>query len=188
MAPFPRKRHLPRGCQIGCGALAALFLLLIVIAATHMTITPTTQATQPTRAISTPTKEKPTSMPTSQPTHTIKPTQGTPTIGGPLSDFYGKFGNPTTTGVDNSPTWIVDQDQQTLVNARADAQGRVTAVLVTSGANWSNQQTKQYCSQFLPSDARQFNTVSNLFDYHSNVGDIAMQLEPASCTLTLMQS
>jgi hypothetical protein len=57
-----RRFRLPRGCQIGCGVAAALFLLLIVIAATHVTVTPNSQATQPTttKQTSQPTQGKPT--------------------------------------------------------------------------------------------------------------------------------
>ncbi len=137
------------------------------------TVPPQAQAT------SAPTQELPTAAPTRAVTH------GLPKIGGPISDFNGKYGSPDDQGFSNSETWITNQQQRTRIHALADASEKVTSLIVTSGAPWGNVQTKQYCSQFLPPGAQQFNAVSNLTFYHSNAGEIVMQLNPASCTMML---
>jgi hypothetical protein len=139
-------------------------------------------------AAPTDTPAPPTTVPTKQ--SAMNPTHGTPHIGGAISDFYGKYGQPHNQGTGDSETWLIDQQQTTLVNAAPDADEKVTSVIVTTGASWSSNQMKQYCSQFLPSDASQFNSVSDLTDYHSNVGEVVMQISPdaGSCTLNLSQS
>lgn len=122
------------------------------------------------------------------PTPTQPPaTHGTPHIGGPISDFYGKYGQPHNQGIGDSETWIADQQQTVLINASPDANGVAIGMGVTAAADWSDAQTTQYCSQFLPPDASAFNSVGNLTDYHSSVGEIVMQISQASCTLTISQ-
>lgn len=146
---------------------------------------PTQAAQQPTIQTTPKPSQQPTPKPTVQPTKAIAVTHGTPHIGGPISDFYGKYGQSNNQGFGHSETWIVDQQQQTTVNATPNASGEVTGVTVTSGSNWNDSQMQTYCSQFLPSDASEFNSTSNLSDYYSSVGEIVLQLEQASCVIAI---
>jgi len=152
---------------------AAVFIVIIASiignslrSSSQPTVPPQAQAT------SAPTQEVPTAAPTRTVTH------GLPQIGGPISDFNGKYGSPDDQGSSNSETWITNQQQRTRIHALVDASEKVTSVIVTSGASW-------YCSQFLPPGAQQFNAVNNLTFYHSNAGEIVMQLNPAACTMML---
>ena len=185
----PRK-PVSRGVKFGCVGAIALLVIIIAIAVAasgngNNKATPTTQATQPAVHPTTqPTKGQPTVKAAFNPNNV--PTHGTPHIGGPFSDFYGKYGQPVNQGsIANGETWIVDQNTTTIVNATPDSSGKTINIIVTSGANWSVQQTKQYCEQFLPSDASQFNTSDHITDYHSSVGMIVIQQSQTSCVITI---
>jgi hypothetical protein len=173
--------------------LAAVVLVLAVIIGVasqgqNQKSAPATQAIQqPTLHPTTAPTTKTTPKPTVQPTKGLAVTHGTPRIGGRISDFYGKYGQPNNQGIGNSETWLADQQQTVLVNASPNASGEVTYVSVTSSANWSNSQIMAYCSQFMPSDASKFNSDANYTDYHSSIGEIVVQLAPASCVITIAQ-
>jgi len=184
--PAPQPVKLPRAYKIGCGVAAGVAILLLIWVIVSVANYANQQQTSSTQASSQPsqsTNDASTPSPVAP-----AATNGTPQIGGPISDFYGKYGQPNNEGNGGSETWIADQQQQTLVNASADANGRVTQVTLTSGANWSNDQTKQNCSQFLPPDASEFNTDGPYIDYHSSIGEVVMQISQSSCVLSMAQS
>ena len=119
-------------------------------------------------------------------------THGTPHIGGPISDFYGKYGKPKNAGAGGSQTWIASQSPGIIVNASA-TNGKVDNMNVVGEPSWSRKYTENYCARFLPPDARAFNRIKSssdtLIDYHSASGQIAMTvLDMGSCTLIIAGS
>jgi len=188
LTPAQRKRALTFILSF-TGATMLVILIAIIAFAVSLSKQPSSSNTQ--QATTSTATSQSTTAPTTQPTTASSAngvTNGTPHIGGPMSDFYGKYGQPNNQGIGTSETWIVDQQQTVLVNATPDANAQVAGVSVTTGANWSNTQMQQYCSQFLPADASAFNSVSDLTDYHSSIGEVVMQLGASMCVLSLAQS
>jgi len=127
--------------------------------------------------------------PTAKGTSTVSITHGTPRIGGPISDFYGKYGNPKNEGSSGSQTWIASQSPGIIVNASA-TNGKVDNMNVVGEPSWSRAHTETYCTRFLPPDATSFNRIKSssdtLIDYHSASGQIVMTvLDMGSCTLII---
>lgn len=171
--------------------LCILFLAFFVAAcgetAQAPTPVPTTQpAAQATQAPTAQATQAPTQAATTQPTQGGQQTvtHGTPHIGGPKSDFIGKYGQPTTM----NGGWVLDEEQNTIVFANVDASGTVTKVTLVTLASWDMATTKEHCAPFLPPDASQFNDAGNFIDYHSSVGEVVMLLYAGSCVLTIGNS
>ncbi len=123
----------------------------------------------------------PTSVPTAVPTSTsngLAATHGTPQIGALLSDFVGKYGQPVSQGIGNSQNFYADTAQTITLNVSTTGQKQqVTQINFIGPDTWSDTQTKTFTTQYLPSDAVEFNTVDNLTDYHSSVGEIVLRNE-----------
>ena len=194
--PSKKKMSFGKFLAIGCGGLAVLVVLIIVIVAvaanagnnstsTGNTAASATQPAQPTQ-VAQPTQPPAT---TTSNSGNVQPTHGTPRIGGPMSDFYGKYGTPHNQGsVAGSETWFLNDQNQTIIGAAPDTNGMVNWLDITNSTSWSNQQMQTYCEQFMPSDASQFNQAGSFIDYHSSIGEIVLLLGPQSCVLTIGQS
>jgi hypothetical protein len=113
-------------------------------------------------------------------------------IGGKFSDFYGKYGTPHNQDSSNGETWVVPGQLFILVGADPDSSGKVVKVTIVEsdqdGNSWPNSQMLSYCMQFMPADASQFNTVDNIIDYHSSIGEIVVLLNTGSCVISMAQS
>ena len=180
MPPSPKKKSRKRLWLI-LAVVVVVLAIIIGVASQGKSQQPSSTA----RATQQPTS-KPTPKPTVQPTKALAVTHGTPRIGGPMSDFYGKYGHPNNQGsVPGSETWILNDQNQTIIDAAPNAGGIVDYVNITNGTAWNNQQMQSYCEQFMPSDASQFNQDGPYIDYHSSVGEIVMELGQASCVITI---
>jgi hypothetical protein len=164
---------------------------LTVAPTTKPTVVPTTV---PTVALPTPAPRKiPTQVAPTATTAAQAVTHGTPLIGGQFSDFYGKYGTPHNQDATNGETWFVSEQPFIMVGADPNTSGKTTQVTVveedqTTGNSWPNDQMLSYCMQFMPADATEFNTVDNIIDYHSSIGEIVVQLQTASCVISMAQS
>lgn len=124
-------------------------------------------------------------VPTSRP-HTGQPgvTHGRPRLGGPLTDFTGKYGSPSSQGDTNSLNFWTGPDQTIDLNVDSNEQGNVAQVTVLGADTWTTTQTQSYCEQFLPDGAVQTGSSANLITYHSSAGTINLKLPSAtSCSL-----
>jgi hypothetical protein len=123
------------------------------------TPTPSPKLTPKPSPKPTPTPAQPTPMPKPTPTPSspayTHATHGPAVLGGSVSNFFGKYGNATTTPVGRGYTWAVnDQDgnPSQLVSAQIHTDGTVYRVDVINSTttNWSIAQSTQICSAFLP--------------------------------------
>src|SRR6266568_6426136 len=117
--------------------------------------TPTTASTQATVLATL----RPTATPTALPTPTPSTvTHGTPRLGGPVSDFIGKYGQPDTscsTCAKGAYNFQRIQGTQTdfISTMLTDANGHVNSFLVQSpGADWDVTTATAICESFGPSD------------------------------------
>jgi len=152
--------------------------------------------TAPTPIPATPTLV-PTKMPTPTPqTSTFPATHGRPHIGGPFSDFVGKYGQPIGQGQPGSynfqsDTARPDGSYPAGPNVTPNAAGVVIGLtIVSDGATTvSFDQARLHCEVWLPSDATLFNTAPPYIDYHSSVGEIVMMVNDfGDCVLSIAQS
>ncbi len=141
----------------------------------------------------TPTPETPTAIATATPQAV---THGSPQIGGPLSDFYGKYGKPfLPTGSNGSESWNVSEQPSIAIGAAPNDAGRVTHISVAeidlnTGNLWDIPRMEAYCSQFLPGDVVEYNRLPGpgdllLLDYNSSIGQIVEQLTSGTCTISI---
>jgi hypothetical protein len=103
----------------------------------------------------------PTRQPTAKPataTGNLTATYGTPRLGGPVSDFIGKYGQPDTScstcakGVYNFQR-IQGTQTDYISTMLTDANGHVNSFLVQSpGADWDVTTATAICESFGPSD------------------------------------
>lgn len=114
-------------------------------------------------------------------------THGRPHLGGPFSDFVGKYGIPSSQGDANSQEFWVGPDQAIDINVSQNEQGKVTQIQVLGSDTWNEQQTRSYCMQFLPDGATQFSATNNVIKYHSSAGEIDLNLQTTSCSLSFAQ-
>lgn len=196
MQPPPKKPRSRRYMLIAAGLLA-LVVLFAWIANTHASqqsaASLQTRATHAFHVISptivnlgaTPTRAKPTP-------YSTKPaiTHGQPGIGGPISDFFGKYGSPSSTN-GNDAVWLLNQDGSLLLDARNTGAGRVGYLSLTVPDSWSSDQTKTYCLSFAPPaytldpSSQPFNA-QGLFVYNSPAGKFALHLQTASCWMNTL--
>ena len=115
-------------------------------------------------------------------------TYGRPHLGGPLSDFVGKYGPPTDQGDADSQNFWVGMDQTIDINVLTNDLGVVTQLAVLGPDTWSAQQADGYCVQFLPDKAVQFSATATQREYHSPIGTVVLTLQAYSCLLTLARS
>jgi hypothetical protein len=121
-------------------------------------------------------------------TNVVTATHGTPHIGGPMSDFIGKYGQPVSQGTGNTENFYADSARTILVNVTPQGPNQqIQGVNVQGQTSWSIDQAKAFCTQFLPSDAVAFNAKDNYANYHSSVGEIVLTTPgQGTCTLAIL--
>ncbi len=115
-------------------------------------------------------------------------TYGRPHLGGPVSDFVGKYGLPGEQGDTDSQNFWVGPDQTIDINVLSNVQGMVTRLEVLGPDSWTVQQAEAYCVQFLPGGAVQFSATATQREYHSSVGTVVLTLQTHACVLSLARS
>ncbi len=122
----------------------------------------------------------------SPPTTTL-PTGGKPFIGGPYANFIAAYGQPSGNGLGDSANFWGDPAHTITINV-SPTSGTVTFVAVVGHTSWSNDETYTYCTQFLPDDAAEYNSVGRYTDFHSSVGDLVVSNNGAgTCVITKAQ-
>lgn len=125
-------------------------------------------------------------------THTHNPTpivgapsvtHGRPHLGGPFTDFVGKYGMPANQGDGSSEDFWVGTDQSIDINVSHNEQGEVTQLDVLGPLSWTTQQATSYCAQFLPDSAVQSSATATQVDYHTSAGNVELTLQTHSCLL-----
>jgi hypothetical protein len=205
----PRKRRRP--WLLALLGLVGLLILCLVIAiigsivglpispSGHARGAPGAQGAQPGSPGSAGSSSTPLATQTASPTATVPPgatpqtgqpgvTYGRPHLGGPFSDFVGKYGPPTNQGDANSQNFWVGTDQTIDINVLTNALGVVTQLDVLGPDAWNAQQAAGYCVQFLPDKAVQFSATATQREYHSSVGTVVLTLQAHSCLLALARS
>lgn len=139
-----------------------------------------TSAPKTTTAITSPTA---TSTPTPTATSTtIKPTNGPTVLGAPISNFFGKYGDPNVQ-TDHGYTWFFfDQNGNRLKWVHADYQpgGTVTQVGVVNASdrNWSLDESIAECSIFKPDGTKFEAWINNTTErFTSPVGEVQINVE-----------
>lgn len=182
--------------------IVALASIIVFTRATSPQIpAPQAHATQPvgqsTRSANAPTQGttsstlQPTSQPTTQATAVSNPLSSSPVLGGDLSAFTAKYGQPNTHSVSASGLYHYKQypgsNLDFLIVNTALADGsvyvkRVENITVQApSAGWSKQEATTACAAFLPPDAaykQQVNLTYGYDDIYSSA--LLAQLFPAS--------
>lgn len=198
-----RQRRLIALALVGVLLVAGLGISFAIIGSPHaqsgntaQTAGPATNATQtdPSASATAPaTTQTPqatattasTRKPTPTPAYNLPGiTHGRPHLGGPFSDFVGKYGNPTPQGDANSQNFWIAPDLSIDIAVQRNEQGKVTQLNVLGAASWNMQQTRSYCEQFLPDGAAQFNATDTLVEYHSSAGNVMLALQSTACELS----
>lgn len=123
----------------------------------------------------------------SQPT-AITQAPDQPRMGGPLSDFIGQFGPPSTDS-DGDKTFNDEGDTVTITVGVSGP--TVNSIAISGPSSWDVSATTQYCEQFLPDGAVEtgnFVGHDTDIDYSSPMGDITMQLSQTNCDLFVTPS
>src|SRR5262249_49846861 len=133
---------------------------------------------------------RPTTPATATPrTGSASVTHGRPHLGGPLTDFVGKYGTPDNQGDASGLNFWTGADQSIDLNINSDDQGSVTQVIVLGSSTWTTSQTQSYCQQFLPDGATQTGSSANLLTYSSRAGTVDLKLSSTtSCSISFARS
>jgi hypothetical protein len=148
-----------------------------------------------------PTQAPPTATPTTAPFNwrTLKPTyasNATPYYGGRLSDFLGYFGQPTTSG-GNTLTWNAalawmdgSTSSNTLVSVDFDGNKvrEVKALDLDQNSTWNMDDSKSACIPFEAVGGKVYNDTgatggTEYLDFHSDIGDFVMMVNPGACSI-----
>jgi hypothetical protein len=166
----PRKKSRKKPIIFGClGAIVLLFVIIVIAAvatnggasqATAPTPTPVTQA----RATTAPTTA-PTAVPTQAPTPTPVPTKapsglpatnGRPVLGGPVSDFVGKFGQPNDHSIAGEQYHFLRVPGQALdgliIATSPDNQMVDDITVATPDPGWTPTDAESHCLAYAPLD------------------------------------
>jgi hypothetical protein len=181
MQPTTRKR---RRWILWLVVIVAIFLLISLVNGIRTggrgidatAVTPTNTATVPVHV--TPTATKP-----PQATH------GRPRMGGDITDFYGKYGTPSTVSNGSNVVWFTPD--RILISATPNIINTVVGVTIVGLESWNETKTLAYCQSFLPDDAQEFNRLNGTptwIDYHSSMGEIVLQLASQNCVITVASS
>lgn len=76
-----------------------------------------------------------------------KPTHGTPTIAGHISDFFGTYGTPLMTN-GRDTMWLLSSDGDLSLDARDTGRGVVGYLAVSAPPSWSKQKVQAFCLGF----------------------------------------
>ena len=92
-----------------------------------------------------------TSTTTAENLQNIKPTHGSPSLGGQISDFIGTYGRPSMTDGKDS-MWLLNSDGSLALDTRVTGRGVVGYVSISTPDSWSRQKVQDYCLAFAPHD------------------------------------
>lgn len=158
---WQRFRALPMIVQVPIVLFVIIFVGSAAISGVHDAISPPATPTpapitQPTHVAVKPTQSgiQPTATPQPQPTKApaaIAATHGTPYLGGPVSDFLGKFGQPINGVSPNSTGWLLDGENTLLLHYDTTTQ-KVNYIAYTGSSSWSKAKYRDYLLTFAPSD------------------------------------
>jgi hypothetical protein len=136
------------------------------------------------------------STPTTQPTATqgntstsstggVTPTAGDPLLFGPLSNFYGKYGNPNSTNSSfGSTTWELSGGISLTVFVFTDVeQGKVGEVLITTPDGWSQTKIRDACLYYAPRGYTLTKNADPDFFYESPAGKFKMYTDSGGCSM-----
>jgi hypothetical protein len=123
-----------------------------------------------------------TSTTTAENLKNVKPTHGTPTFEGQISDFFGKYGTPSTINSKDA-MWLLNSDGSLSLDARDIGRGIVGYLSVSTPSSWSKQKLQAYCLGFAPHHYTLDQTSipknsSGLYVYDSPKGKFALYLSP----------
>lgn len=111
-----------------------------------------------------------------------KPTHGTPTIAGHISDFFGTYGTPLMTNGKDT-VWLLSSEGGLSLDARDTGSGVVGYLAVSAPPSWSMQKVQAFCLGFAPHNytldkASMTNNMSGLYvyDYDSPSGKFALHV------------
>lgn len=211
-APPPPPEHRPaqpkrtlwswyrqRGCFLqcvlgGCSLLVVAFVVLLCSVATPAfvrgftgaTLTPTAVATASVvsqRVVHIATNT-PTVKASQKPTAATGPTHGNPRMGGPITDFAGKYGPSSGSGNGSNQLYWADVAHTIFLAVTPNIIKSVVDIVVSGPDSWDVTVAQNFCAQYLPDDAQEFNNTQGqdpFIDYHSSMGEIVMQLSPITC-------
>lgn len=182
---------------IGCGVVAVVLVLIIAISvaaqggANNSSSSSSSSSSNSTTPAAQTTSASDQSTPVDQPTTpdenfgAIKPTHGTPFIGGQISDFLGKYGTPATIN-QNDASWFLNADGSLILVARDTGGGKVEYLALVTPDNWSQQQIQTYCLGFAPAEYTYDHSsdpynAQGLYVYNSPSGKFAIHLGQANC-------
>ena len=134
--------------------------------------------------------EQPTPMPTPTSVPLSKATHGKPHIGGPLSDFVGKYGMPEY-GSDGQYNFVADSNGTIVsANIKGTPPNIVNYISVVASMDWSKDKTMTFCFQYLPDDATLIvhDPDNNWLYDSSSLGRIDLLYGSSSCVFNLMSA
>lgn len=110
----------------------------------------------------------------------VKPTHGSPSLGGQISDFIGAYGRPSTTNGKDS-MWLLNSDGSLALDTRDTGGGVVGYVSISIPDGWSRQKVQAYCLTFAPHNYTLNKTsnpsnASGLYEYDNPSGKFALHL------------
>lgn len=139
------------------------------------------------------------STPTIQPTATqgntstsstggVTPTAGDPLLFGPLSDFYGKYGNPNSTNsAFGSTTWELNQGKveslTAFVFSDVGYHNQVEEILITVVSGTSRSSIMNACLYYAPRGYKLTKNADPDFFYDSPVGKFKMHIDDGGCEM-----
>jgi hypothetical protein len=106
-----------------------------------------------------------------------KPTHGTPTIAGHISNFFGTYGTPLMTNGKDT-VWLLSSEEGLSLDARDTGNGVVGYLAVSAPPSWSKQKVQSFCLGFAPHDYVQDKTFTTNNTsgsmYHQGIQGIAI--------------
>lgn len=181
-----RKKKLPKWTYVCTAIILLLLIIFVSYGISHLVLSGTQTSSVTHNKTSSVVQKKSGSQATP-----IAVTHGIPHLGGPISDFEGKYGQPISRSFQKGQLYYGDKSQTINIYAIADEQHNqpVTFLAVVGPQVWNDSQTKAYCTEFLPSNAQEFNSTSNLTDYHSSIGEVELTMSGANmCMLNILGS
>jgi hypothetical protein len=115
----------------------------------------------------------------------IAATHGKAVLGAKLSDFVGKYGQPS------EEAYTFNGEQGALVRVDVGKQDEAKMIVVTWPLSWPIEQATDYCDAFLPDNAKtrqlqlyvDLPPASNVHLYDAKVGKFALVFVGQSCRL-----
>jgi hypothetical protein len=133
---------------------------------------------------------KPTQAPASW--HSIKPTHGTPALGGPISDFIGAYGAPSHVNSPYEWSWNIHNRQHISIDIHYQ-NSKVNYINVVNASlsdNWGYQNSIKHCIPFVPYRSKKVNDTgitSGTYEYvnfRSSQGNFVIMAVTTACVMS----